>query len=91
MNLGSAYLELNAMGGPGGVDNTGHGHPFQVQEFRRPEFEVKATASEGPHFAGGSAAARSEGQLLRRRPAAGRRDHLARDLPARPLQPARLG
>ncbi len=26
-----------------------------MQEFRRPEFEVKATAGEGPFFAGGSA------------------------------------
>jgi hypothetical protein len=55
MNLGTAYLELNATGGSGGVDNTGYGHPIQVQEFRRPEFEVKATAGEGPFFAGGSA------------------------------------
>ena len=55
MNLGTAYLELNAAGGSGGVDNTGYGHPIPVQEFRRPEFEVKATAGEGPFFAGGSA------------------------------------
>ena len=55
MNLGTAYLELNATGGSGGADNTGYGHPIQVQEFRRPEFEVKATAGEGPFFAGGSA------------------------------------
>ena len=55
MNLGTAYLELNATGGSGGVDNTAYGHPIQVQEFRRPEFEVKATAGEGPFFAGGSA------------------------------------
>ena len=44
MNLGTAYLELNAIGGSGGMDNISHGHPIQVQEFRRPEFEVKATA-----------------------------------------------
>ena len=56
MNLGAAYLELNATGGSGGVDNTGYGHPIQVQEFRRPEFEVKAAAGEGPFFSGGSAA-----------------------------------
>ena len=55
MNLGTAYLELNATGGSGGVDNTGYGHPIQVQEFRRPEFEVKAIAGEGPFFAGGGA------------------------------------
>ncbi|MBV9957942.1 MAG: hypothetical protein JO360_05945, partial [Acidobacteria bacterium] len=32
-------------------------HQFQVQEFRRPEFEVTAEASEGPHFVGGDATA----------------------------------
>ncbi len=56
MNLGTAYLELDATGGVGGVENTGHAHPIQVQEFRRPEFEVKATAGEGPYFSGDSAA-----------------------------------
>ena len=55
MNLGTAYLELNATGGSGDVDNSAYGHPIQVQEFRRPEFEVKATAGQGPFFAGGSA------------------------------------
>ena len=34
-----------------------HAHQFQVQEFRRPEFEVTATASDGPHFVGNSATA----------------------------------
>src|SRR5690606_3603357 len=36
--------------------NPAHSHQFQVQEFRRPEFEVTAKVdSEGPHFVGGSA------------------------------------
>ena len=35
-----------------------HVHVFEVQEFRRPEFEVKAEASEGPHFVGSAAEAR---------------------------------
>jgi uncharacterized protein YfaS (alpha-2-macroglobulin family) len=47
MNLGYANLELS---GPGQYN-----HQFQVQEFRRPEFEVKASASEGPHLVGGFA------------------------------------
>jgi alpha-2-macroglobulin len=34
-----------------------HYHGFQVQEFRRPEFEVTAQASEGPHIVGGTAQA----------------------------------
>ncbi|MDX6694815.1 MAG: alpha-2-macroglobulin [Blastocatellia bacterium] len=56
MNLGSASLQLLATGGTGGVDNSQSYHSFQVQEFRRPEFEVKAQAtSEGPFFVGGSA------------------------------------
>ncbi|MBD0326558.1 MAG: hypothetical protein ICV68_09000, partial [Pyrinomonadaceae bacterium] len=56
MNLGSARLELYAQGGSGGVMNTSSTHSFQVQEFRRPEFEVKAQATtEGPFFVGGSA------------------------------------
>lgn len=55
MNLGDAYLELQATGGPMAVENSSFGHRIAVQEFRRPEFEVKATASEGPHFVGAGA------------------------------------
>jgi uncharacterized protein YfaS (alpha-2-macroglobulin family) len=55
MNLGPAGLELTAEGGSGGVDNLQTYHQFQVQEFRRPEFEVKTTASEGLHLVGDSA------------------------------------
>jgi uncharacterized protein YfaS (alpha-2-macroglobulin family) len=54
MNLGNAGLQLEAQGAPG-VGGTEHGHSFQVQEFRRPEFEVTAQTSEGPLFVGGSA------------------------------------
>ena len=56
-NLGHAVLVLDAQGGDAGVTNRQHHHRFQVQEFRRPEFEVKAAASEGPHFVGGHATA----------------------------------
>jgi alpha-2-macroglobulin len=56
MNLGGAYLQFQAVGG-GGTTNREYNHPFQVQEFRRPEFEVTARADEGPHFVGGHAQA----------------------------------
>jgi uncharacterized protein YfaS (alpha-2-macroglobulin family) len=49
MNLGMANIMLSA----GGYTNY---HQFNVQEFRRPEFEVKAKVdSEAPHFVGGKA------------------------------------
>ncbi|HEY3355614.1 MAG TPA: DUF6049 family protein [Polyangia bacterium] len=48
MNLGHAWLELRR-------GAHAHTHGFQVQEFRRPEFEVTASASEGPHVVGGHA------------------------------------
>ncbi len=47
MNLGGAYVELRL--GDESVDYT---HYFQVQEFRRPEFEITTRASEAPHFVG---------------------------------------
>jgi uncharacterized protein YfaS (alpha-2-macroglobulin family) len=53
MNLGAAALRLEAAGTA--LPGRGHTHVFQVQEFRRPEFEVKASAGEGPHFLGGDA------------------------------------
>jgi uncharacterized protein YfaS (alpha-2-macroglobulin family) len=49
INLGPAYLMLKAEGGFADGRNE-HNHPIRVQEFRRPEYEVKTTASEGPHF-----------------------------------------
>ncbi len=52
-NLGSASLQLEAEGTK--LAGRGHVHGFQVQEFRRPEFEVKAWPSEGPYVTGGSA------------------------------------
>jgi hypothetical protein len=52
MNLGGAQLafELARDGGK-------YAHQFQVQEFRRPEFEITAQASEAPHFVGSHATA----------------------------------
>jgi uncharacterized protein YfaS (alpha-2-macroglobulin family) len=49
MNLGHGYLTLVAQGNLNALDNQ-YQHPIRVQEFRRPEYEVKTVASEGPHF-----------------------------------------
>jgi alpha-2-macroglobulin len=55
-NLGYASLQLEAVGNLGGLDNTQTYHQFQIQEFRRPEFEVSArNESVGPYFVGGNA------------------------------------
>lgn len=49
-NLGSASIELTAQGRQGGS----YYHSFQIEEFRRPEFEVSAQAGAGPHLVGQS-------------------------------------
>ena len=54
-NLGHARVEITASGVP--LSGTTTSHPFQIQEFRRPEFEVTARPSEGPHFVGEHAVA----------------------------------
>jgi uncharacterized protein YfaS (alpha-2-macroglobulin family) len=52
-NLGFAQLYLSA---GVGLDGRDFYHPIQVQEFRRPEFEVTTrTETEAPYFAGGHA------------------------------------
>lgn len=53
-NLGHAQLELRLEGASDLAGSVTH-HSFQIQEFRRPEFEVKATAPPGPHVVGSSA------------------------------------
>ena len=51
-NLGQAWVEFGAVGGTGDQRSTAN-HAFQVQEFRRPEFEVTTTnESPGPHLLG---------------------------------------
>ncbi|MBT9586305.1 hypothetical protein IV102_23385 [bacterium] len=45
-NLGSARLELTS-------ESSAHQHAFQVQEFRRPEFEVSSSAEMGSTVVGG--------------------------------------
>jgi uncharacterized protein YfaS (alpha-2-macroglobulin family) len=53
MNLGNASVQLNAASTLPAKEYT---HQFQVEEFRRPEFEVTAkNESEGPYFVRGSA------------------------------------
>jgi len=54
-NLGTATISLKA--DVPGVQGTDSYHSFEIQEFRRPEFEVSSSASEGPHVVGGSATA----------------------------------
>jgi uncharacterized protein YfaS (alpha-2-macroglobulin family) len=49
-NLGYARVEFESQGR---MHET-YSHGFQIQEFRRPEFEVNAQASQGPFVVGGS-------------------------------------
>ena len=53
-NLGWARLQMTATG-KGPVSGRSFTHNFQIQEFRRPEFEVNVSASQGPHIVGGGA------------------------------------
>src|SRR5262249_35142105 len=55
INLGHANLKFKAQGAPSKMEGREYNHNFQIQEFRPPEYEVKANASAGPHFAGGYA------------------------------------
>ncbi len=57
VNLGYAWIELEPAAGFPAADQARHYHEFRIQEFRRPEFEVSARVSEGPHIAGGRALA----------------------------------
>lgn len=50
-NLGEGHVEISTSGAQGVVATT-HTHGFAIQEFRRPEFEVSARTSEGPHLVG---------------------------------------
>lgn len=52
-NLGYARIDLSTTSSIAGDSTT---HQFQIQEFRRPEFEVSAKVeTEAPHFVGASA------------------------------------
>ncbi len=51
-NLGAASVQFS-LGGNGGLNNPTYGHSFQIEEFRRPEYEVTARPeSEGPFVQG---------------------------------------
>ena len=53
VNLGSAQIRMDAQGSLGGLNRNRHHHRFQIQEFRRPEFEVSVrNESVGPYFVG---------------------------------------
>ena len=49
-NLGSARIDLEVARSVNAVGR--HSHRFQIEEFRRPEYEVTAQVSEGPHSVG---------------------------------------
>ncbi|MEM5775536.1 MAG: hypothetical protein AAGU05_11095, partial [Anaerolineaceae bacterium] len=56
VNLGYAQVYLSASGSLTGIDGIQEYHQFQIQEFRRPEFEVSArNETTGPYFVGGEA------------------------------------
>ncbi|UCH59533.1 MAG: hypothetical protein JSV61_15125 [Anaerolineales bacterium] len=53
VNLGYAQLTFEAQGSLAGMTGWQHYHSFQIQEFRRPEFEVSArNDTPPPYFAG---------------------------------------
>jgi alpha-2-macroglobulin len=58
VNLGYAQIVMNVQGSLSGLDGSPQQfiHTIQIEEFRRPEFEVTArNETTGPYFAGGSA------------------------------------
>lgn len=50
-NLGSARVALELEGNRS-YNGDDYSHRYDIQEFRKPEFEVSAQSSEGPHFVG---------------------------------------
>ncbi|HET7463936.1 MAG TPA: alpha-2-macroglobulin family protein [Longimicrobium sp.] len=53
-NLGASTVEVR-LGRPDFLAGAEFSFAYQVQEFRRPEYTVTASASDGPHFLGGNA------------------------------------
>jgi len=52
-NLGYTQVVINPIGTLSGINSNSYYHSIQVQEFRRPEFEVSArNESTGPYFVG---------------------------------------
>ncbi|MCD6424878.1 MAG: hypothetical protein J7L35_05190 [Anaerolineales bacterium] len=55
-NLGYTQVIINPIGSMSGISYNNHYHQIQVQEFRRPEFEVSArNETTGPYFVGDQA------------------------------------
>ncbi|MGD2217411.1 MAG: carboxypeptidase regulatory-like domain-containing protein, partial [Gemmatimonadales bacterium] len=54
MNLGRVSIRLETAAAPD-LDARSHQHSFQVEEFRRPEYEVSVSHDPGPHIVGGAA------------------------------------
>ncbi|MBV9773579.1 MAG: carboxypeptidase regulatory-like domain-containing protein, partial [Gemmatimonadetes bacterium] len=54
-HLGGARIHLEADTRVAGVESREFDREFEIQEFRRPEYEVRVTADPGPHRVGGSA------------------------------------
>ena len=64
-NLGYAQLYLYAQGPMTNLSGHQYYHNFQIQEFRRPEFEVNArNETTGPYFIGGHAIAAVKAQYF---------------------------
>ena len=79
-NLGYAHVELRrraaAIGGS-------YAHAFQIEEFRRPEFEVSAHASQGPFLVGGGGDVTVDAKYYAGGPLPGAPRRLVRDARAR--------
>ena len=63
VNLGFTQLLFQAQDASGQFENSSFTHSFQIQEFRRPEFEVSArNETEAPYFLGDQAVFAVEGK-----------------------------
>lgn len=63
VNLGTGWVDFEAID-PSGLAGTTWRHNLQIQEFRRPEFEVTADADAGPHVLGGHATVEVEAKYF---------------------------
>ncbi len=65
VNLGQAYVRFQPKHvGRSDFEQRWAQHTVQVQEFRRPEFEVSMRVDEGPHLVGGDATATVSGRYF---------------------------
>ena len=56
-NTGMAQLSLRVAGWGDDLRSRSHDEMFLIEEYRRPEYEVKVDVDPGPHFVGGDATA----------------------------------